>query len=607
MEGAPALAPESAQGPAPHPDGLLGVLRTLPPDTLATSFWCPLDGASRRAFRASCCEADAWARTSLMTCHATVQLNAHYLEALGCVGRPLLEHLPALRSLVLRQATAGRKPLPAEVVAACLDLLAPQQRPQPQPQQRQQQQQLPAGAAAAQSGLGAEEPQAGGCGAVAGSGAAARIGPGVRRLALVGWPSLEVAQLGLLAGAMPGVEELELVCRTRAFPHNFVAPGDLLPALPALLPRLRQLRLAGLGLQHHHTATDTAAGASSSGAAAAAAATGERHSEAGASRGGGAGGGHGGGAAAVAGGFIALAQLRWLTRLQLSTVDLPRPLAAQLGELTQLRELELELWLVMTPADELRGWARAVGRGVGALAAAAAAGAPAKGDGGTGEGPGRLRSLRLQLRNCVEEVAGDEEQAVEEEGEDPVQVQVPGGHAAQHAGRVPCDGGSLMVTLLAAIAAAVGRARHQQPPAHRHQQRPGALPGGGVAGSSGAPGHCGPRGGDASAGGLQLLQLPGHHLSAGDWLQLLRLPGLRRVEASGLEQAFEPWGAAAASIDAAAHWRDCWTPGLGGSVGAAAGAAYGSAEGPRGPPGVVHGHWSPFELVFVEEAEEEED
>eukprot|EP00198_Chlamydomonas_reinhardtii_P001475 XP_001690811.1 predicted protein [Chlamydomonas reinhardtii] len=523
----PALAPEpSAESPDLHPDGLLGVLRTLPPDTLASSFWGCLDGASRRTFRASCREADAWARTCLLTHHATVQLNAHYLEALGCLGRPLLEHLPALRSLTLRQATAGRKPLPAEVVAACLDLLTPQHRRRQQPQEQQEEKRQGA------EESGAEE--LGGCGegagvrpAALGDGVGITRGAGggcVRRLALVGWPSLEVAQLALVAAALPRVEELELVCRTRAFPHNFVAPGELLPALPDLLPRLRQLRLAGLGLQHHAAAAAAAATAAAipdGATAAAAAAAAGPYSSADGSHEAGIGGGVATAAAAAAvapaptaaGGLAALSRLRCLTRLQLSTVDLPRRLAAQLGGLTQLRELELELWLVMTPADELRGWARAVGRGVGALAAAAAAtavaAAPGRRDGrGEGAAAGQLRSLRLQLRNCVEEVGSDEEARADEADEDEEAQAAEAleagwrGAAIGHAGRgqgASRDGGSLMAALLAALATAVERGRHRHRPPHQHQQHQqhqGAS-GGGAAAASGAHGY-----GGAPAGGM---------------------------------------------------------------------------------------------------------
>lgn len=426
--------------------------------------------------------------------------------------------------------------------------------------------------------------------------------------------------------------------RTRAFPHNFVAPGELLPALPDLLPRLRQLRLAGLGLQHHAAAAAAAATAAAipdGATAAAAAAAAGPYSSADGSHEAGIGGGVATAAAAAAvapaptaaGGLAALSRLRCLTRLQLSTVDLPRRLAAQLGGLTQLRELELELWLVMTPADELRGWARAVGRGVGALAAAAAAtavaAAPGRRDGrGEGAAAGQLRSLRLQLRNCVEEVGSDEEARADEADEDEEAQAAEAleagwrGAAIGHAGRgqgASRDGGSLMAALLAALATAVERGRHRHRPPHQHQQHQqhqGAS-GGGAAAASGAHGYGGAPG-DGSGSGLQLLQLPGHRVGAQDWLQLLRLPGLRRVEVAGLDGAFQPWsasagGVAAGGVGAFGCW-DTWAQPGGQRDGAAdaAGIAGGMDGRGRGLPGVVHGG-CPFELVFVEEDVEEED
>ncbi|KAG2451511.1 hypothetical protein HYH02_004109 [Chlamydomonas schloesseri] len=650
-------APDAPPPALPHPDGLLGVLRTLPPDTLAGSLWGGLDGASRRAFRASCREADAWARSALLTGHATVQLNAHYLEALGCSGRPLLEHLPELRSLTLRQATAGRKPLPAEVVAACLDLLAaPSPSPSPsspppgqlqQSQQLQQDQQQTEGTGAAEpesaeGALGSHAALHDGCGNGSRGGAAARGGLRVRRLALVGWPSLEVSQLGLMADAMPRLEELELVCRTRAFPHNFVAPAELLPALPVLLPRLRHLRLAGLGLQHHcaTTAAGAAAAAVSAPRPAAAAAAAAQTATGGpccspallqtpadcaiasATTGhAGLGGGTAApppppppptppaGAAAAPAGLAALAQLRVLTRLQLSTVDLPRSLAAQLGSLTQLRELDLELWLVMTPADELRGWARAVGRGVGALAAAAAAATTEAAAAASSSGerrrpgealPGRLHSLRLALRNCVEEVASDEEgeQAGEDRGhgEEEMEAEAEAGQVGRRHGHVAQPsggGGGLMAALLAAMATATERTRQRHRPAHQHQHHQHSRTGPTVCRVHGLDGG----GSGTRSSGLQLLQLPGHQLCSADWLQLTRLQGLRRVEVAALEPGFAPWGGALACERGAPMW-GLWRAGQANGAGFAGGAAA-AAES------VGAHHSCHFELAFVEEEEDD--
>ncbi|GFR46899.1 hypothetical protein Agub_g8543, partial [Astrephomene gubernaculifera] len=378
--------------PSSLPRDLLGALSILPPDVLQTNIWGLLPPSSRTAFRQTCIEADALARRSLIT-SATVLFNHHYLEALGFTGRSLVQHFPGLRALTLRQATAGRKPLPAEVVRACLELLT----------------RSSGGAGGAREEGGAASVAAGGLGAAA-AGTCGAVH--VRQLALQDWPSLEVGELVLLAAAFPRLEGLGLACRTRAFPHHYPAPDELLPLLARLLPRLSRLELTGLGLQaaaggaqhqpqvlqpqrqHQAEGGPMEEGGKEQG---------ERPPD---SAGGSSdiGGNHRHGDDVSNGcssnGLAVLAELLpGLQSLTLRTIDLPPSLCSQLGCLTQLRELSLECGFVMTPADEVRPALRTMGRSLAALLPL-------------------LERLTLRVTSCVEDYEGadDEEEVGEEEG-----------------------------------------------------------------------------------------------------------------------------------------------------------------------------------------------
>ncbi len=96
-------------------------------------------------------------------------------------------------------------------------------------------------------------------------------------------------------------------------------------------------------------------------------------------------------------GLWALAALDHLQELQLGTSDPPPALCEVLPRLMHLRRLVLDVWFVMTPGDELRRAARALGAAAGSV-------------------PG-LRSLTVRLTSCVEEVEGEEHEEGEEEEE----------------------------------------------------------------------------------------------------------------------------------------------------------------------------------------------
>ncbi|KXZ55899.1 hypothetical protein GPECTOR_2g1450 [Gonium pectorale] len=86
-----------------------------------------------------------------------------------------------------------------------------------------------------------------------------------------------------------------------------------------------------------------------------------------------------------------------LCSLALELSDLPAPLCGCLAAVTQLRRLELELWFVMTPGQEVRLVAAAVGRSLGRLPA--------------------LEELSLRVACCVEGAESGEEAEGEEEAE----------------------------------------------------------------------------------------------------------------------------------------------------------------------------------------------
>ncbi|EFJ50669.1 hypothetical protein VOLCADRAFT_116694, partial [Volvox carteri f. nagariensis] len=195
-----------------QPVPVLAVLRSLPLDILRDSFWNVLPPESRIAFRQACRSLDAWVRHDLKTTTAVV-FNHHYLESLGRTGQSLAKHFQGLQFLTIRQASAGRKPLPPEVVCTCLELLRHGSGPR----------------------TGDPHP----------AGLSFRF---VRKLALRDWPSVTSSELALLADAFPTLEHLAVTCRTRSFPHHYDLPVDLLPALTTLFPCLSSLELRGLSL-----------------------------------------------------------------------------------------------------------------------------------------------------------------------------------------------------------------------------------------------------------------------------------------------------------------------------------------------------------------------
>ncbi|GLI59082.1 hypothetical protein VaNZ11_000769, partial [Volvox africanus] len=191
---------------------VLSVLRVVPPDVLQGGLWNVLPSASRVAFRQTCSSCDAWVRHNLTT-RSSVIFNHLYLESLGSRGRSLAQHFPFLRSLTIRQASAGRKPLPYQVVCACLELLC----------------------------QGSDTPND--------SHALRTSFCYVRELVLRDWPSVGSDELALLAKACPCVEDFTVICRTRCFPHCFDIPADLLHALTVHFPHLRRLELHGIRLE----------------------------------------------------------------------------------------------------------------------------------------------------------------------------------------------------------------------------------------------------------------------------------------------------------------------------------------------------------------------
>ncbi|GLC54801.1 hypothetical protein PLESTB_000907400 [Pleodorina starrii] len=549
---------EAIQQPTVLPP-VLAILRSLPPDVLLDSFWGVLPHGSRTAFRQTCSAADAWFRQNLKT--TTVSFNHHFLESLGSSGRSLAQHFPELRALAIRQASAGRKPLPLEVVHTCLELL------------------LLAGGGN-------------------GDGAGGRLPPGaggfryVRELALCDWPSVGAADLGHLGAAFPGVEQLAISCRTRAFPHHFDAPPDLLPALTAAFPNLRRLELRGLGLlqlllrppqpppppprpqkaqpppeqpppqPHPEQAEQPPQSQSQHPHKSLSSGVDRDHDR---DLGGGLGG---------LGVLGSLAQLR---NLALGVLDPPPRLLGQLAAALrrQLVSLELDVWFVMTPPDELRPAAAAAGRAVAALE--------------------RLQELRLRLMCCVEEEeegegggreeeeegwrelrSGDEAWGGREEGEglwagwEEEEVEgagcavegVMGGYGGSGHGGGPKGekAGSLMAALLRPVAAAaVARGKEQQRRGERDRERGRrAVAGGG----------CG--------GGIRVMRLPGHELRAGEWMLLRRLPSLARLEVGAVAAGFGGYGTSWGGVEVVVMEEE-----VDGTAGAA---AAGDASGARCGP-----------------------